>query len=197
VSTSCPSDYSNAHDTQAAASDAVAFRIIERFRRWVVSQRRFAQIVMGIRLLLGQPYSTKSRPSARLLPSHGRQEIFHAQEVSRFVASRSPGCQIQFADRAIGRIAGIVHNDIHFTHIPALSGYRLPILSHVTSSWNAHAFGPILFAVSFGSGDRSQSPVLFALPMPRYNRLPDTFAGAGLQRHLAIVIGVLINGPFC
>src|SRR5580692_3449209 len=35
--------------TEAAASDAVAFRIIERLRRWVVSQGRFAQVVIGIR----------------------------------------------------------------------------------------------------------------------------------------------------
>ena len=35
--------------TEAAASDAVAFRIIERLRRWVVSQGSFAQVVVGIR----------------------------------------------------------------------------------------------------------------------------------------------------
>src|SRR5579859_1234884 len=35
--------------TEAAASDAVAFRIIERLRRWVVRQSRFAQVVIGIR----------------------------------------------------------------------------------------------------------------------------------------------------
>src|SRR5579863_310187 len=35
--------------TEAAASDAVAFGIIDRLRRWVVRQSRFAQIVIGIR----------------------------------------------------------------------------------------------------------------------------------------------------
>src|SRR5580704_9800265 len=34
--------------TKAAASDAVAFRIIDRLRRWVMSQGRFAQVVIGI-----------------------------------------------------------------------------------------------------------------------------------------------------
>src|ERR1700720_2116064 len=34
---------------KAAASDAVAFRIIDRFRRWVMSQGRFAQVVIGTR----------------------------------------------------------------------------------------------------------------------------------------------------
>ncbi len=35
--------------TEAAASDAIAFRIIERLRRWVVGQSRFAQVVIGAR----------------------------------------------------------------------------------------------------------------------------------------------------
>jgi hypothetical protein len=35
--------------TQAAASDAVAFGIIERLRRWIVRQSRLAQVVIGIR----------------------------------------------------------------------------------------------------------------------------------------------------
>src|ERR1700720_3852221 len=35
--------------TQTAASDAVAFRIIESLRRWVIRQGRFAQVVIGIR----------------------------------------------------------------------------------------------------------------------------------------------------
>ena len=35
--------------TETAASDAVAFRIIERLQRWVVRQSRFAQVVIGIR----------------------------------------------------------------------------------------------------------------------------------------------------
>src|SRR5579863_4477454 len=35
--------------TEAAASDAVAFGIIDRLRRWVVRQSRFAQVVIGIR----------------------------------------------------------------------------------------------------------------------------------------------------
>src|SRR5579859_832962 len=35
--------------TKAAASDAVAFGIIESLRRWVMSQGRFAQVVIGIR----------------------------------------------------------------------------------------------------------------------------------------------------
>src|SRR3984957_12747111 len=34
---------------KAAASDAVAFRIIESLRRWVIRQCRFAQVVIGIR----------------------------------------------------------------------------------------------------------------------------------------------------
>ena len=34
---------------KAAASDAVAFRIVERLRRWIVSQSGFAQIIVGIR----------------------------------------------------------------------------------------------------------------------------------------------------
>src|SRR5258705_11822857 len=34
---------------KAAASDAVAFRIIESLRRWVIRQGRFAQVVIGIR----------------------------------------------------------------------------------------------------------------------------------------------------
>src|SRR5689334_19479314 len=35
--------------TKAAASDAVAFGIIDRLGRWVMSQGRFAQVVIGIR----------------------------------------------------------------------------------------------------------------------------------------------------
>src|SRR5258708_7439024 len=35
--------------TKAAASDAVAFRIVERLRGWVMSQGSFAQVVIGIR----------------------------------------------------------------------------------------------------------------------------------------------------
>src|SRR5271169_14004 len=35
--------------TKAAAPDAVAFRIIESLRRWVIRQGRFAQVVIGIR----------------------------------------------------------------------------------------------------------------------------------------------------
>src|ERR1700674_5832519 len=34
---------------KAAASDAVAFGIIDRLRRWVIRQGRFAQVVIGIR----------------------------------------------------------------------------------------------------------------------------------------------------
>src|SRR4029077_14946153 len=34
---------------KAAASDAVAFRIIESLRRWVIRQGRFTQVVIGIR----------------------------------------------------------------------------------------------------------------------------------------------------
>jgi hypothetical protein len=34
---------------KAAASDAVVFRIVERFRRWIMSQGGFAQIIVGIR----------------------------------------------------------------------------------------------------------------------------------------------------
>src|SRR4029077_18444566 len=34
---------------KAAASNAVAFRIIESLRRWVIRQGRFAQVVIGIR----------------------------------------------------------------------------------------------------------------------------------------------------
>src|SRR4029077_10600182 len=34
---------------KAAASDAVAFGIIQSLRRWVVRQGRFAQVVIGIR----------------------------------------------------------------------------------------------------------------------------------------------------
>jgi hypothetical protein len=34
---------------KAAASDAVAFRIIESLRRWVIRQSRFTQVVIGIR----------------------------------------------------------------------------------------------------------------------------------------------------
>src|SRR5258705_12680367 len=34
---------------KAAAADAVAFGIIDRLRRWVMSQGSFAQIVIGIR----------------------------------------------------------------------------------------------------------------------------------------------------
>jgi hypothetical protein len=34
--------------TKAAASDAVAFGIIDRLGRWVMSQGRFAQVVIGI-----------------------------------------------------------------------------------------------------------------------------------------------------
>src|SRR6266404_7199977 len=34
---------------KAAASYAVAFRIIESLRRWVIRQGRFAQVVIGIR----------------------------------------------------------------------------------------------------------------------------------------------------
>src|SRR5260370_37584480 len=33
---------------KAAASDAVAFRIIESLRKWVIRQGRFAQVVIGI-----------------------------------------------------------------------------------------------------------------------------------------------------
>src|SRR4029077_4714670 len=35
--------------TKAAASDAVALRIIECFRRWIIGQGGFAQVVIGIR----------------------------------------------------------------------------------------------------------------------------------------------------
>src|ERR1700747_1531531 len=35
--------------TQTAASDAVAFRIIDSLRRWIIRQGRFAQVVIGIR----------------------------------------------------------------------------------------------------------------------------------------------------
>ena len=34
--------------TKAAAADAVAFGIIDRLRRWVMSQGGFAQVVIGI-----------------------------------------------------------------------------------------------------------------------------------------------------
>src|ERR1700745_3284390 len=34
---------------EAAAPDAIALRIIDCFRRWIIGQRRFAQVVVGVR----------------------------------------------------------------------------------------------------------------------------------------------------
>jgi hypothetical protein len=34
---------------KAATSDAVAFRIVDSLRRWIIRQSRFAQVVIGIR----------------------------------------------------------------------------------------------------------------------------------------------------
>ena len=38
------------------------------------------------------------------------------------------GLQIQFFDRAIWKIAGVVHNDIHLAHISGLGRKRTPLL---------------------------------------------------------------------
>ena len=34
--------------TEAAAPDAIALRIVDCFRRWIMGQRRFTQIVIGV-----------------------------------------------------------------------------------------------------------------------------------------------------